>query len=711
MAAAAGVRERLYGTIYGQCIGDAVGLLTEFMTKKQAAQVYPDPLEYHMKVADGHRDSWAVGDWTDDSDQMILIMQTLANSKGKVDKSTVCDFAQRLYRWTVEGFPELGDKGGCVLEQTTQRVLKQKSFTQNPHYAALQVWQKSGETSAPNGAVMRTSILGVHNYKGLQTVINNTRAFCLTTHADPRCVASCVAVTTAIAMMLQGWRDVSAIARESFELAQAQLPAGNDAMRQELMTCMQVRDLRTLHLDETDTVGYTYKALGAGFWALRQRSFRDTIIQIAMEGGNAATNSAVAGALLGCRLGRDKLRGPWLYGLRHKHWLDDQIQTYLRAVNFLSMSLGGAKRQKQPPEVDQWLMDIMDRERRDKDGGNEQTDREPHEMGTKSSGKNELPPSSGRPQMIIGPPAENQNDEDSPSPDLEILSLERVSTTEWDGDGRSSSERQKGPVGQQLRISPLGRYGTDGRTESRSDGGQRVRNRYTDGKPTGPRLGPLEEYTSRVRPGNLEKRTTSDFSYTRRPALTERIASPQDRTSSQYRKGSLSREVNQYRKLRNIPGQNFDESEESITMRPRRVASPPYSRQSSPLVEDVRATGNLSRHTRHSLPSDLKSLLEQSEEGVHKLNLTRMNGEEHGRNVQRSSSLPTDREYASDTAKTGLERLKHFHPSLSLSSSYPGQETDRRRARSDDVYVRQGRTVPYTRSVSPVRHVSFSSHR
>jgi len=51
---------------------------------------------------------------------------------------------------------------------------------------------------------MRTSILGIHDFGNIEAVIVNTKAACKVTHADPRCVASCVAVTTAIAMMLQG---------------------------------------------------------------------------------------------------------------------------------------------------------------------------------------------------------------------------------------------------------------------------------------------------------------------------------------------------------------------------------------------------------------------------------------------------------------------------------------------------------------------------
>lgn len=51
---------------------------------------------------------------------------------------------------------------------------------------------------------MRTSILGIHDFGNIDAVIANSKAACQVTHADPRCVASCVAVTTAVALMLQG---------------------------------------------------------------------------------------------------------------------------------------------------------------------------------------------------------------------------------------------------------------------------------------------------------------------------------------------------------------------------------------------------------------------------------------------------------------------------------------------------------------------------
>ena len=71
---------------------------------------------------------------------------------------------------------------------------------------------------AANGAIMRTSILGILNFNGkenkhpytcvlrnsfildISKVVANTTEICNVTHADPRCAASCIAVTTAVSV-------------------------------------------------------------------------------------------------------------------------------------------------------------------------------------------------------------------------------------------------------------------------------------------------------------------------------------------------------------------------------------------------------------------------------------------------------------------------------------------------------------------------------
>ena len=41
-------------------------------------------LEYERKIPDFHRSRWQVGDWTDDSDQMLLILLSLLDNGGEV---------------------------------------------------------------------------------------------------------------------------------------------------------------------------------------------------------------------------------------------------------------------------------------------------------------------------------------------------------------------------------------------------------------------------------------------------------------------------------------------------------------------------------------------------------------------------------------------------------------------------------------------------
>ena len=39
------LKERFFGTIFGQAVGDALGLSTEFMSKQEVDQFYPNGIE------------------------------------------------------------------------------------------------------------------------------------------------------------------------------------------------------------------------------------------------------------------------------------------------------------------------------------------------------------------------------------------------------------------------------------------------------------------------------------------------------------------------------------------------------------------------------------------------------------------------------------------------------------------------------------------
>ena len=46
---------------------------------------------------------------------------------------------------------------------------------------------------------------------------------------------------------------------------------------------MNAQNVVSMKLDEPNAIGYTFKTLGAGFWALRQNDFRQAITELTME--------------------------------------------------------------------------------------------------------------------------------------------------------------------------------------------------------------------------------------------------------------------------------------------------------------------------------------------------------------------------------------------------------------------------------------------
>jgi ADP-ribosylglycohydrolase len=158
---------------------------------------------------------------------------------------------------------------------------------------------------------------------------------CQTTHYDPRCVASCVAVCLAIAYIMQSPSDdlEPLIARVQQETLVTVGDALSAAHREEFLWYTgQDRTLDDFRLDDEKVIGYTYKCLAAGFYGLRSTlSFQDTLNNLIRHGGDADTNGAVCGTMYGARYGYKALPSDWLRAMPFKKWLDVKILTLLRA--------------------------------------------------------------------------------------------------------------------------------------------------------------------------------------------------------------------------------------------------------------------------------------------------------------------------------------------------------------------------------------------
>ena len=320
------LEDRIRGVIYGQAVGDALGLGTEFLSRGQVRSYYPQGLSrYCQIVRDGHRVRWPVGAWTDDTDQMLCILDSLLQ-KGQVD---TLDIARRIHDWVRGGVAGVGE--------TVLAAVSHPRFLEDPQLASREVWEKGGRDAAANGALMRSSILGVWEFRDRDAVARNAAEVCRITHHDPRCVGSCVALCLAISSFLGGERDPSAAADGALRAVSSYDPRIADHFE-----LAYSPDIGNLALDEPYRIGYTLKALGAGFWAvLHAGSFEEGLAAVIHQGGVADTNGAVAGSLLGARFGFAGIPSHLVEGLHRRSELETRVE------ELLSRSSGWGRKERQ----------------------------------------------------------------------------------------------------------------------------------------------------------------------------------------------------------------------------------------------------------------------------------------------------------------------------------------------------------------------------
>jgi ADP-ribosylglycohydrolase len=132
----------------------------------------------------------------------------------------------------------------------------------------------------------------------------------LVSHADPRCVEACRVVAACVASLVGG---AHADAAWACAAACAELPETNGWMER-ARTCAPAE----LGLDEgtrpgePNRIGYVFLALSAGLSALlRAQTFEEGLLWVVHAGGDADTNGAVAGGLLGARFGEGGIPERW----------------------------------------------------------------------------------------------------------------------------------------------------------------------------------------------------------------------------------------------------------------------------------------------------------------------------------------------------------------------------------------------------------------
>lgn len=300
------------GALYGQAIGDALGAWYEF-----SGDLKPGEHARYQVVTKGG--NFLPGEWTDDTAQALIVARALSEAGDDPDTVVLL---------LAEGFQNWLHQDGRGVGNLTVEILTHPLYLCEPLAIAEEIWESSGRVKAPNGGVMRTVGAAIVRPWDHAWTERMSALACKVTHADPRCVASSVAVSCTIAALIRGEAIPAAIqiGIEAGEKHDAEIRAyANEG----------IQDLR---LGARGSIGYTYKCAGAGFWALREFQrrtdamyddmhddrFQSILDMVIREGGDTDTNAAVAGAMMGAAIGINQYweENPLLTGLKRRTELD-----------------------------------------------------------------------------------------------------------------------------------------------------------------------------------------------------------------------------------------------------------------------------------------------------------------------------------------------------------------------------------------------------
>ncbi len=286
-------KDKVFGALFGQAVGDALGMGAEFMSKEKVQEIYPFGLRHYSDIRNNAIGGFQPGDYTDDTEMMEHIVYSL-NKEGKYDLMSISQFFRRWYEY-----------GPIDCGMLTSSVLSNPLYRTDPLGVSKSTWEYENCDAAGNGGVMRTSVMGV--LKG--NVEEMAADVCRLTHYDPRCVGSSVIVSMVIHQLV--YHDYTMTPDEVVQLGRKY-----DGSIEYYVQRATDPDIACLQLGEKRKRGYTLKAMGAALWALwHPIDFTEGLVTVVNEGGDADTNGAPAGAILGARFGYNAIPAEYTEGL------------------------------------------------------------------------------------------------------------------------------------------------------------------------------------------------------------------------------------------------------------------------------------------------------------------------------------------------------------------------------------------------------------
>jgi ADP-ribosylglycohydrolase len=294
-------KDQFSGCLVGQCLGDALGFVVEGFSP-EACKRYVEDILKTERAGEFGRWPFPFGQYSDDSQLARELLQSYVACK----KFDPADYAERIKLIFAEkrivGF-------GYSTKEAVKRLSQGIS------------WEESGAPapSAGNGSAMRAAPVGLFFFDNPQMLIQAAHNQGRITHKDPRSSAGAVAISGAVALVLQEktinidsflstLADWSGTIEPCFASELKKLIQWLSLPPEEAVTFISKAGLDFDYVDDDEWKGISAFVISSVLWSLYSflrtpDDYWETICTAIAVGGDVDTTAAMAGAISGAYLG------------------------------------------------------------------------------------------------------------------------------------------------------------------------------------------------------------------------------------------------------------------------------------------------------------------------------------------------------------------------------------------------------------------------
>lgn len=315
--------DRVLGSLYGMACGDAMGVPSSFMTQDYIQKTW-GWIDTFYPPEKGHiyHDGLKAGEYTDDSEQALALLNSFFRNKKVVPQ----DVVKELLAWA----NRVKDKYASPLGPSTERALKAIA-------AGADITQ-SGRWGNTNGSAMRISPIGmIHGLRGstCEEMVRDVYQTCIPTHNTTVCVSTAAAVAWGVAVCIQGETSIDRIVEETIRASELGKQYGYSIVSPSIAKRIDfVYNLVKKSSDPKSAMAEIYDYFGGGdlaadsvpvaigLFALGKGDPKNVIEYSVNLGGDCDTNGAMAGAMAGAYAGVSAVPQMWRDTIRDVNHVD-----------------------------------------------------------------------------------------------------------------------------------------------------------------------------------------------------------------------------------------------------------------------------------------------------------------------------------------------------------------------------------------------------